>query len=111
LFEGELGDEHFLEYAAELGLDRTTFEACTRSPETDKEIGVEVAVFRQSGLRGLPTTFVDEERIGGARPRAVYVEAVERAATAEREFSVSGPVYLGAGGLLLVGLAWFGRRR
>ncbi len=111
LFEGELGDEHFLEYAAELGLDRAAFEACTKSTETDKEIGVEVAVFRQSGLRGLPTTFVQQERIGGARPRAVYVEAIERAAAAEQEFSVSGPSYLGAAGLLLIGLSWFGRRR
>ncbi len=111
LFEGELGPEHYAEYARELGLDGSAFEACTKDAETDKKLGVEVAVFRQSGLRGLPTTFVGKQRIGGARPRAVYVEAIEKAASAEEPFSLSGPAVLGGSAMLLMGLVWFGRRR
>lgn len=111
LFEGHLGDEHYPKYASQIGLDLPRFEACLKDPSTDARIEQDVARFRDSDLRGLPTTFVDQQRIGGARPVGVFREALEKATLAEPGFTMSGSVFLLGSLALGIALVVGGRQK
>ncbi len=111
LFEGELGDDHYLAYAQQLELDRSAFEACLNSPETAARVDADIERFETAGLRGLPTTFIGEQKLTGAKPMPVFRDALARAAAGEEDFAVSGPIYLALSILLAGGIAAFGRQR
>lgn len=111
LFERRLGEEHYPAYARELGLDAQRFESCLKDPATDAKIEQDVARFRDSNLRGLPTTFIDQQRIGGAKPIGVFREALEKAALNQPSFTMSGGVFLACSLALGVALIVGGRRR
>lgn len=109
LFEGHLGQEHYIAYAKELELELGAFTQCLEDPATSEAVERDVTRFRASGLRGLPTTFVGEQKIGGARPLSVFQEAFEKAALEQAEFALPGWVFIALCGLLVAGVCWFGR--
>lgn len=109
LFEGELGDEAYESDAKQLGLDLPTFKACLSDPATQAAIDADVELFRKAALRGLPTTFVGDEHIVGARPVATFREAFERAASPKHGFRLSGGIFLGLCAVMVVGLLILGR--
>jgi len=111
LFEGELGPKHYLSYAKDLELDLGQFEKCLEAESTQEAVSADVVRFRTAGLRGLPTTFVGEQLIRGARPMPVFKEAFERAAQKESRFSIPGGVFLALCVALCAALVWFGRVR
>jgi protein-disulfide isomerase len=104
LFEGKLDDESYAAYAAELKLDAKLFDACRADPATQAAIDSDIARFRESGLHGLPTTYIGDERITGARPMATFKEAFERAATAHAGLQPSGGLFLTFSVLIVAGL-------
>src|SRR5690606_3868155 len=108
LFEGELGDEHYLAYAQRLKLDRQTFEHCLTSAETAARVDSDIERFEAAGLRGLPTTFIGDQQLTGAKPMPVFRDALATAAAREEPFAVSGPVYLLVSILLAAGIAGSG---
>lgn len=50
---------------------REDFEACMQSPETEKRLQEDVAIFKDSGSSGLPTTFVGRRMVKGFQPDKV----------------------------------------
>jgi hypothetical protein len=114
LFEGRLGDEEYPKYAQFLKLDTVAFDACVADPATQAAIDEDIKRFRNSELRGLPTTFIGNEKITGARPLATFKEAFEKAATQRRGFELGGGLFLTISALLaagLVGGGWVARKR
>lgn len=109
LFEGQLGEEHYRAYASDMGLDLPAFERCLADPATLQVIEQDVARFRASELRGLPTTFVGEQKIAGARPLPVFKEAFERAILNETAFAMPGWAFLLSCVGFVVAVCWFGR--
>jgi protein-disulfide isomerase len=111
LFEGHLETNYYPEYVKQLGLDDALFTSCMNDPQTEALITADVERFRNSELRGLPTTFVGEQFIAGARPIEVFREAFDKAAAPESSFALSGWVFLGGTLAFALGLIGFGRRK
>ncbi len=72
-------DGFALEAAAALGLDTWRFEQDYRSAETAARIQRELEQARSVGINALPTTFVGDQRISGARPLEDFQAAVDAA--------------------------------
>ncbi len=67
-----------------LGLDLGAFSACVASPETDARIKADSEAFKATHGHGLPTLWVDEERLEGAQDAPTFKRALERAIARER---------------------------
>jgi len=65
--------------AAALGLDPARYRACVADPKTDEKIRADTDEFHASHGRGLPTIWIGDESIEGARDGSVYAAAMERA--------------------------------
>jgi predicted DsbA family dithiol-disulfide isomerase/uncharacterized membrane protein len=80
LFSAEdLTPEGCEKIAAELGLDLEVFRACVKNPETDKRIRDDIATFRASHGKGLPTLWNDSKKLEGAQKRSTLEQAVKSA--------------------------------
>lgn len=94
-----------------LGLDMTAYDACLASGKANAVIDAESKILLDSGLLGLPTTFVGGQTIIGAQPEEVFRDAFDRAERGEGESGIPAPAYW-LGVLALVGAAlWVGRVR
>jgi predicted DsbA family dithiol-disulfide isomerase len=71
------------ELARGLGLDVDRFRACVEASDTEARIKADVAAFKASGGRGLPTIWIDAQRLEGGQDYAT-LEAAVRSALAER---------------------------
>jgi predicted DsbA family dithiol-disulfide isomerase len=111
LVEIELGHQTIRRAAVGVGLDPTEFDRCFANPKTLAEVAREAMLFESSGLRGLPTTFVEGERLLGAVDESALRDAFERARAGETTKGIPGPVYFGLIAALAAALAWFGRAR
>lgn len=109
LFEGRLGDEEYPKYVEHLKLDKAAFDACLADPATQAAIDKDIERFRNSGLRGLPTTFIGNEKITGARPLATFKEAFDKAAAQRHGFELGGVWFLVISALFAAGLIGGGR--
>jgi predicted DsbA family dithiol-disulfide isomerase/uncharacterized membrane protein len=111
LVEIELGQDTIRAAAVEAGVDPSLLDACLRSKRPDTRIEEDTRRLRAAGMRGLPTTYVGEQRLLGGVSEAKLRDSVERAARGEdgTEGSVGGPLFLTLLALLLSALAWFGR--
>ena len=69
-----------LDFAAELDLDLGRFETDYHSPETAARIRRELEQAQGMGINGLPTTFVEDRKVSGARPLEDFQAAVDGAA-------------------------------
>jgi len=70
-------DAFALEVAAELGLDTWQFEMDYRSAETAARVLRELEQARFMGINALPTTFVGNQRVSGARSLEDFQAAVD----------------------------------
>jgi uncharacterized membrane protein/predicted DsbA family dithiol-disulfide isomerase len=77
--EDELTKEGCEKIAASLGLDVSRYRACVIDPKTEEHIQRDSEAFRASGGRGLPTIYVNEQKLEGGQDRASIEEAVRRA--------------------------------
>lgn len=113
LFEAEdLADGGLVAAAKEVGLDVARFETCRDAPETEAKLQSVERILRDSDmLQGLPTTFVGNTMIVGARDEVALRDAFEKAAHGESDGGVPAPAYVS---LLVLGaglVVWLGQAR
>jgi protein-disulfide isomerase/uncharacterized membrane protein len=81
LFEApldQLTPEGCSDIASQLGMDRAAFRACLDDPAIAARIEADRAAFKSTGAHGLPTIFVNDQRIEGAQDDAAYRDAFKR---------------------------------
>ncbi|HLD77465.1 MAG TPA: thioredoxin domain-containing protein, partial [archaeon] len=79
----------FLEYAAELGLDKAAFSACTDARTFQKEVLADQTAGTKAGVSGTPTFFVNSQKLIGAMPFESYQKAIEAELASPTTLSVS----------------------
>jgi protein-disulfide isomerase len=65
--------------AGELGLDVDRFRQCVRAPETDARIRADSEAFKGSGGHGLPTIWIDAQKLEGGQDESTLKAAVRSA--------------------------------
>ena len=65
-------NEALQDYAATIGLDAGDFGACLGDPATLEAIGAQLQRGVDLGVRGTPTFFINNKRISGAQPAALF---------------------------------------
>ena len=79
LFAGELlGTGVYLQYAKELSLDMTVFEACLNDKKYQDEIQADSDFALNLGVRSTPTFFVNGLAIVGAQPLDVFKQVIDK---------------------------------
>ena len=79
LFASELlGTEVYKQYAQELGLDVTTFEACITDHKYQQAIQEDSDFAVNLGVRSTPTFFVNGLAIVGAQPLEVFKQVIDK---------------------------------
>ena len=75
----ELTPEGCAKIARSLGLDEQAFRACLTAAKTEARIKADSDDFKATHGHGLPTLWVDEERLEGAQEGAAVEKAIDRA--------------------------------
>jgi protein-disulfide isomerase len=97
--------------AKELGVELGAYDRCISSGNADRVIDAESKILIDSGLQGLPTTYVGAKTIIGAQPEEVFRDAFDKALRGEGDHGIPAPAYW-LGVLALVGaVSWVGRVR
>jgi predicted DsbA family dithiol-disulfide isomerase len=105
----DLSEQAIAAAATDLGLDPRAFTSCLQAPETHERLEHDLALLREVGFEGLPTTYVGPQRFVGVRTEEAWRDAFEFAARGEGNSGIPGPSYLSAL-LVLFGLVvWKGR--
>ena len=65
-------NEALQDYAASIGLDADDFSACLDDPVTYEAVGAQLQRGIDLGVRGTPTFFINNKRISGAQPAALF---------------------------------------
>jgi protein-disulfide isomerase/uncharacterized membrane protein len=104
----DLSKEAFAASAEALKLSMEPFRACIADPATDRAIDSDVALIRSAEFQGLPTVWVGDQLLLGARPEAEYEAALERAQGGGSAGSNALPLFWAVA--LSVGLVLFGLR-
>jgi uncharacterized membrane protein/predicted DsbA family dithiol-disulfide isomerase len=65
--------------AVDAGLDLAAYRACIADPKIEARIEAERAEFKAAQGKGLPTIWIDDQKIEGAQPRAKLEAAITRA--------------------------------
>ncbi|HEX3774260.1 MAG TPA: thioredoxin domain-containing protein [Polyangiaceae bacterium] len=97
--------------AVTLGLDMAAYDACIKSGKADQIIDAESKILIDSGLQGLPTTFVGSKTIIGVRPEEVFRDAFDRAERGEGSSGIPAPAYWLGVLALAASVCWVGRVR
>lgn len=74
----DLGQEVYLQYAADLGLDVPSFEACLSSGKHDTTIFDDSDYAMSIGVGSTPTFFVNGYRVEGAYPLDYFKQVIDR---------------------------------
>lgn len=74
---GALDDDGTTELVSDLGLDAAAFRACLGDPQTAQRLAADMALFEEAGLRGLPSTYVNDQLVEGADVPA-FLTAIDR---------------------------------
>ena len=78
LFSGSLGREAYLQYATELNLDTTAFEACLDSGKQESVVQKDMDFALSLGVRSTPTFFVNGIPIVGAQPLQSFQQLIDK---------------------------------
>ncbi len=97
--------------AKELGVELGAYDRCIASGEADRIIESESRILTESGLQGLPTTYVGARTIIGAQPEEVFRDAFDRAERGDGERGVPAGVYWLITLSLTIAVCWVGRVR
>jgi len=65
-----------LEYAKQLGLDQAKFQQCLGKQETAQSISRQLQRGQSLGVNGTPTFYINNKRIVGSQPAAVFDEVI-----------------------------------
>ncbi len=75
----ELTPEGCEKIAASLGLDPVAFSDCVKDPKTDERIQSDIAEFKASRGHGLPTLWINTQKLEGRQPAQVLESAIKDA--------------------------------
>lgn len=79
LFSSEsLGNSTYLQYAQDLGLNMTTFQACLTDHKYQKAIEADSDFAINLGIRSTPTFFINGLAIVGAQPLDVFKQVIDK---------------------------------
>jgi protein-disulfide isomerase len=79
LFSGsELGEDIYIQYATELGLNIQQFKACIQSGKYSDEVQKDVQFATNLGVRSTPTFFLNGLPIVGAQPYDVFKQVIDQ---------------------------------
>ncbi len=80
LFSDEygLGEQAYLKYAADLGLDVETFNECITSRRHQEFVEKDRQFAKQLGVNGTPTFFINGLAIVGAQPLQVFQQVIDK---------------------------------
>jgi len=79
LFSSEiLGNVAYTQYATELNLDMTSFEACITEQKYKDEIQADSDFAMNLGVRSTPTFFINGLAIVGAQPLDVFMQVIDK---------------------------------
>ena len=79
LFSSEsLGEETYVQYATELGLNIEEFTACLSSGEHDDAIAKDMAFSSDLGVQSTPTFFVNGLALVGAQPFSSFQQLIDK---------------------------------
>lgn len=73
-----LTDENFKQWAADLGLDTTTFNNCYDNKTHQKEIDEDNAAGAAVGVSGTPTFYINGNQLVGAQPFASFKAIIDQ---------------------------------
>jgi protein-disulfide isomerase len=109
----DLGRPAIVSGAASIGLDAAALERCIDGPEATAELAEHRAIVQELAIRGVPTTFVDDQVIQGAQPADEVVNVLHAAASGEaaKGIPISGPLYIGLVAVSVVLVVALARRR
>ncbi len=74
---GAFSKDNLKQFAAELGLDTTTFNTCLDSGKYTSLVRTESATVQSLGVRGTPAFLVNGRPLVGAQPFEVFQQIVE----------------------------------
>ena len=77
-YELDLGRAAYIQYAADLGLDGSAFEACLDSGKYDDFIQEDMDFSLNLGVRSTPTFFVNGLPVVGAQPLDVFTQLIDQ---------------------------------
>jgi protein-disulfide isomerase len=79
LFSSEaLGDQIFVQYAQELGLDMQSFKSCVNERKYQEAVAEDVNFAIDLGIRSTPTFFINGLAIVGAQPLDVFKQVIDK---------------------------------
>lgn len=113
LFTRTLNEEAPMKHAKALNLDLAEFERCMDSAKTLRRIEHDKEIILNGGFRGLPTTFVGQQRIVGWRVYPAMKEAYEAALASDGGRGLELPpwLFMSLVGALSVVIGVVGRAR
>jgi len=76
--QSALGDDLFVKFATDLGLDVEKFKADMASPEVAKTIEDDAELARKLGVNGTPGFFVNGVLVSGAQPLPAFKAIIDR---------------------------------
>ncbi|MEP7048705.1 MAG: DsbA family protein [Pseudomonadota bacterium] len=97
--------------AQSLGVELGAYDHCISSGHADRLIDAESKILLDSGLQGLPTTYVGAKMILGAQPEEVFRDAFDRAEAGVGDRGIPGSIYWSSVLALTLAVSWVGRVR
>ena len=77
-YELDLGRDAYVQYAADLGLDGSTFESCLDSGKYDDFVQEDMDFALNLGVRSTPTFFINGLAVVGAQPLDVFQQLIDQ---------------------------------
>jgi predicted DsbA family dithiol-disulfide isomerase/uncharacterized membrane protein len=84
LFTGDLAEASLVSSAEKLGLDVAAFRSCLADPATDRAVEEDIALVKSADFQGLPTVWINDVRLVGARDAGEYRQAIVDASRGPR---------------------------
>jgi predicted DsbA family dithiol-disulfide isomerase len=81
--------------AASIGLDAPSLERCIDGPAARAELDEDRRIIQELGITGVPTTYIGDEILRGARSREDVDSALQAAVAGEGAKGIPGHLYLG----------------
>ena len=82
--QGTFSKANLKRFAAELGLNIEAFNACLDTDKYEKQVRDEMAEGNQRGVKAIPTFFVNEVKIEGAKAFEAFKTAIEAELAAQK---------------------------
>ena len=97
--------------AKELGVELGAYDQCIASGAADRVIDQESKILIESGLQGLPTTYVGAKTIIGLQAEEIFRDAFDRAERGDDGGGIPAPAYWSCVAAVVLAVSWVSRVR